>query len=438
MVFTYLEPTEAAVFRWAGRVVAEIGLQYLASTVYLKLNEESYDRLLAIAEHPVVSKYVVKLEYETKGLIFIDRGFFDWQIRSIRMIPQRHDFERPGSLASARAWRSYVRQSVRDKPLLGHRRTRQLLNRACVMYEACHASQKKVEHANFFPKKTAEAIKQFRNLKRISTSAYGVYERYLAGIKALLPTCYFAYPTSTIASVVDATSPILMAAESAGLYVDNICCQPISWQIFSPNKRNLPALKRSMLRLKTMSIAFAIQPDMPEGGMDWGVEFVQREILAKGHVRDLISSAPDLEYLGIAFDGWWPEDITYTTLNKTIGKSYWSSLKAVSLEGLGLDENDLVDFCKRHAHTLKDLSLTRMALYEGSWNGTFYRMRRAFKLGQQLNTCKLRGFFISSEGIYDMGDSDASATGIIASNYIRATDVGDISLDEYREAMGVQ
>lgn len=38
MVFTYLKPIEAAAFRWAGRGVAEIGLQYLAPTVYLRLN----------------------------------------------------------------------------------------------------------------------------------------------------------------------------------------------------------------------------------------------------------------------------------------------------------------------------------------------------------------------------------------------------------------
>lgn len=64
MVFTYLEPTEAAAFRSAGRIFAEIRLQYLALTVYLTLEGESYDRLWAIAEHPVVSKTVNCLLYE--------------------------------------------------------------------------------------------------------------------------------------------------------------------------------------------------------------------------------------------------------------------------------------------------------------------------------------------------------------------------------------
>ncbi|KAL9072709.1 MAG: hypothetical protein Q9161_003418 [Pseudevernia consocians] len=432
MVFTYLEPTEAALFRWAGRVVAEIGLQYLAPTVYLKLNEESYDRLLAIAEHPVVSKYVVKLEYETTGLQSINREEFDREIRSIMKIPQRHEFEPPGPLTSARARRSYVRQSVRDIPLLGHRQIGRLLKQTWSMYKTCRADQKKVEQANFFREKTVEAIKQFQNLKSISTSTYGVYERYLAGVKELLPTCYSAHSAFTIAPIVDASSPILMAAESAGLYVENFCCQPCSWQFFTLNKRDLAASKRSMLHLKTMSIAFASPPGTSTFRAIQSAHRAHRGILAKGHVRNLISSAPDLEYLGVT------TSVIYAKIDGTIGKSYWSSLKAVSLKGLMSEGNDLVDFCKRHAHTLKDLSLAGMRLNEGSWYVTFHRIRRAFRLGQQLDTCKLGEYFISPEDRYHMGDHDANATGMIASDYILATDVGDISLNEYQEARGFQ
>ena len=427
MVFTYLEPTEAALFRWAGRVVAEIGLQYLAPTVHLKLNEESYDRLLAIAEHPVVSKYVVKLEYETTGLQVINREEFDRRIRSIMRKPRRHEFEPPGPPTSARAWRSHARQSVRDIPLLGHRRTSWLLNQAWSMYEACHAGQKKVEQANFFREKTAEAMKQFQNLKSISTSTYGLYERYLAGVKEVLPACYFAHSAVPSASIVDATSPILMAAESAGLHVENFCCQPFSWwHFFTLNKRDRAALKRSMLHLKTMSIELANEPGM--GTFRQMAHMIQ----AERHVRDLISSAPDLEYLGVTSS----DDLA--TLDEIIGESYWSSLKAVSLKSLISEPDYLVDFCERHAHTLKDLSLTGMSLYQGSWDVTFHRIRRAFRLGQQLDTCKLGGWFISPEDRYHMGDHNANVTGMIASEYILATDVGDISLNEYREAMGFQ
>ena len=160
MVFTYLKPTEAAAVRWAGRVVAEIGLQYLAPTVYLTLKEESYDRLLAIAGHPTVSKYVVELDYKTEGLRPMAREDFDRMIRRTGVIPQRNDSsERPDSCASARAWRAYQRESLRNIPVFNQRLTKQLLNRAWSMYEADYASQKKVQQANFFREKTAKAMK---------------------------------------------------------------------------------------------------------------------------------------------------------------------------------------------------------------------------------------------------------------------------------------
>ena len=89
MVFAYLEPKEAAVFRWAGRVVAEIGLHYLTPKVYLRLREESYDRLLAIAEHPIASKCVVELQYETEGLPLINNLDFDEYFRCQDLVSQR-------------------------------------------------------------------------------------------------------------------------------------------------------------------------------------------------------------------------------------------------------------------------------------------------------------------------------------------------------------
>ena len=62
-VFVYLRPTEAAALRRAGRAAAaDIGLEYLAPTIYLRLNEEESDRLFATANHPAASKHVVNIE----------------------------------------------------------------------------------------------------------------------------------------------------------------------------------------------------------------------------------------------------------------------------------------------------------------------------------------------------------------------------------------
>ena len=434
LVFTYLKPTEAAAFRWAGRIVAEIGLQYLAPTVYLALKEESYDRLLAIAENPIVSKYVVKLIYETRGLGCINREEFDVRIQNTNIIPPRHDSERPDSFASARAWRAYDRESVRSLSLISKGKATQRPNGAWSLHEAYRINEKKVLKANFFREKTAEAMRYLRNLKSVFASADGAYERYAAELRELLPTYYivdWVYGEDSLSF--DPTSSVLLAAESAGLHIGNFCSQHFNWQVFRQNDKDLAALNRSMLYVRFMNIAFTIQRDLGQRRMIRDIEFIRRECLAKGRVLALLTSAPDLEYLELTFTTW-PQ--AYPTVNETLGNFHWSSLKAVSLDHVVTREHDLVDFCERHSHTLKDLSLKDMILQEVTWGVVFHRVRRAFRLGQQLHGCKLAGEFVDSLGFILMGGNNK--TGVNISDYIRATNVGDISIGEYYEVRGLR
>ena len=422
MVFTYLEPTEAAAFRLVGRVVAEVGLQYLAPTVYLALNEESYDRLLAIAEHPIVSKYVMKLEYETEGLRFINRHQWDQVIKSTTITDA--SLERPNPYASARAWRAYDRG----------RETTRALDRAWLMYEAYHASQKRVQQAQFFPQKTAEAMKQLRNLTKISASGDGAYRRYVAEMKDLLPTYYLSCSYELERpSVVDTTSSILSAAESVGLRCHHFLSQSINWQIFGQINNNLALLKKSMLHLKTMNLDFSILQRFRLEDQS-----INMEVVKKGYVLDLVTSAPNLQYLSLAFktrrhnymDTSFNMDIPF---KKTIGGFYWPSLKAVSLVRLYSHQHELGEFFERHARTLKYVSLEDMHQYEGLWHMTFQDMRRAFAFGQQLNTCRLRGFF-SSPAIRSI---HIRGVNTVISDYVQTTDFEDISLKEYCKAIGV-
>lgn len=78
-----------------------------------------------------------------------------------------------------------------------------------------------------------------------------------------------------------------------------------------------------------------------------------------------------------------------------------------------------------------------MKSYEASWDAVFHGVRRAFRLGQQLDTCKLLGQFIyraDSSILMDRNPSregEVIPAGMLISSYIRSTKVGDISLDEF-------
>lgn len=69
MVSKFLERTEVASFRLLCRNVAQIRLEYLVPEVQFRCNENCYDRLLATAKHPVVSRYVTNLACESDNFM---------------------------------------------------------------------------------------------------------------------------------------------------------------------------------------------------------------------------------------------------------------------------------------------------------------------------------------------------------------------------------
>ena len=440
MVFAYLEPKEAATFRWAGRVVAEIGLHYLTPKVCLMLREESYDRLLAIAEHPVASKCVVELEYETEGLKFLDREAFDRTFTYNDMTPERHDAsERLASVASARDWRALKRESRRNRPPPD---TAQLLDRAWSVYEAIQADHKKVEESKFFPNKLVAAFKRLPNLKSISTPTTSVHQRCVAEIKGKLPI-YFSEENDLSCDPLDlgATLSILLAVESAALQIESFCCKRFNWHTLLQDLSNLPALRRSILHLQLIDITFPEPPITYIDGWPEEIDFSVREYLVKGGIRDFLTSAPSLQYLRLGFR-MWPYFCLAPRLEKTIGTFHWPSLKSVSLDTVAVSEHSLVDFCEIHAHTLRDLSLRDIQLEQGFWDVTLHRIRRVFGLGQQLYTCTLEGVFWEHDSCasIDMGlecSGNKETVGAVISEYIRATHIGDIELVDYYEMMGL-
>ena len=425
MFFTYLEPKEAAAFRLLGRIVAEVGLQYLVPTVYLALNEESYDRLLAIAKHPIVSKYVVRLEYETEGLRFVTRHQWDLIITMLPVTNSRDAAsDRPQPSASARTWRAYDRESVRAMTSLNRRQTTRALNRAWLIYEGYHASQKRVQQAHFFPEKIAEAMKQLPNLKTIFATADGAYKRHVAEVRKFLPTYYLRAFHIGRSSIADTTTSILSAAESVDLRCHHFLSQYTNLQIFGQIKNNFASLKKSMLHLKTMNLRFTVMQ------RDNEMDSINMEILENEYVLDFVTSAPNLHHLSLAFDMWCYNDLQIP-FNRIIGSFHWPFLNAVSLVGLCSHEYELPDFFKRHARTLKYISLKDMHQYEGSWYMTFQDMRRAFAFGQQLKSCRLSGYFSSPTG------GIICTEGAAVSDYVQATGFEDISLNEYYEKIGM-
>lgn len=178
-VFSYLKPTETANFRLLCWSFAQIGLEYLVPCLYLQIDINSYERLIAMSRHPIVSKYVKWLEYEVDCVK--DLGFQDWEQnlygREYLAAENQDPPVRPPANASQRTWRAFDRATTAIDSMPRHRFKASQLEEAFMIYlelaeaqehirtQACHGS-------------ITEVMKLFPKLKGVRMSRFGAFDRY--------------------------------------------------------------------------------------------------------------------------------------------------------------------------------------------------------------------------------------------------------------------
>lgn len=168
MVCTHLKPREVANLRLASRVVAPIGLQYLVAELHLVAAEDSFKRLAAIAEHPVVSKYVTSLLYEADLLEVLDEEEWKKKVRS----PDYRKRLREGPRYMLRSHRGDSAQArVVPRVVPRHQYTKQQLKEAFRTYQGFCDYQRcgDQSYSNIL-----KAMKRFPNLNELTMWAeYG-------------------------------------------------------------------------------------------------------------------------------------------------------------------------------------------------------------------------------------------------------------------------
>ncbi|PBP25578.1 hypothetical protein BUE80_DR003503 [Diplocarpon rosae] len=70
----------------------------------------------------------------------------------------------------------------------------------------------------------------------------------------------------------------------------------------------------------------------------------------------------------------------YVPLWMIFGSHTWSHLKKLKLEGMVFCEKGLAEFLERHAANIRELDLSGIALWQGSFEGLFRRLRNSLRL----------------------------------------------------------
>lgn len=213
MICSYLTPTQVASIRFLNKTIAAIGLEYIATTVTLTLKEESFDRLLEIAHHPILSKHVQTLRYEHDFLTDLDQRVWEYQIRTPELESARNK-EPPGFGASERKWRAFRRECrfTVSRKKYGKKRLDQVYS----TYQIHRAEQEHTRRSGFFIDKLAHGLQHLPNLRLIYMPTLGSYSRYQKEIAESLDGATFDQSASGIESdSVAVTRSILLAIDRA-------------------------------------------------------------------------------------------------------------------------------------------------------------------------------------------------------------------------------
>lgn len=430
MIFSYLTPTQVASIRFMSKMLAAIGLEYIATTVTLTLKEDSFDRLLEIAYHPVINKFVHSLHYEHDFFTDLERTEWERNIKTPEFMAVRKrcsGIPVPTFNASQRAWRAYHRGCGAIKACNTYGKKR--LDQAFSTYQNYCAEQDRAWRSDFFSSKLTDALQHLPNLRTIYMPKHGNYSRYQKEIAQLLNGAFYDQPSIESDSVA-VTRSLLLAVDEAIHGGQNVNTQAGSAGSEPARKASSRDSRNANYNAPTASnqVSASLGGRTPNGGYLRGndSEGSNQRVLRVGNFifgsfnwRLLLEgdkvfvamkrSISHLTKLGIhLLDDCWiketrphfaslsdmeaqrqclikgrfPEFMNsapgleglsistgpnnFCRLMVVVGLCHWPFLKTVRFQGFRVGIHSLEGFCSRHSSTLSNLSLGDLEVDESS------------------------------------------------------------------------
>ena len=473
MIFGYLMPTEIANMRLISSNIAGIGLKYIATTVTLTLHEDSFDRLLDIAHHPVVNKSVRNLCYEHGSFLALPRTEWEESIITPKLMATENGpvwKPYPGNEDSKRVWRAFNRDRNAIKAYYSYSRKR--LDQAFLAYQKHCAEESRARRSGFFSNKMIHAVQHFPNLETICTLS-GSCHRYSAEIAKILKGADYYQRTIHVHNVavtravfvavdrvirdsqiindratnvenghaliarsqdpstaggndqerndqvksglVDGTSnqycPVLtMPGRSQSiLRIKHLVLEDFDWRLLLEGVQVFSTMKRSLSHLTKLEVHLLAGSDTGSSGVN--------DLL-----HQFVKLAPDLEELSVSLNRErWP--LSAVGLPDIVGSFHWTSLKTVHFFKIVINADNLQDFCSRHSSTLSSFRLGGVfmvgyasLLGRNAWYPMFTNIRET----TQLEKACIYGRLATIDYRYDMHDrtDGRRASGTLIGRYL--------------------
>lgn len=394
MVLANLEPQDVTQIRLTCRLLADIGTHYLLSELHLIVKSSSFERMRQISRHPIVSQTVRSLFYEAE-LIQRCHDFKAWKacIENFTVLADMavtHPRDRK-SLTFLRLWREHQgsprpRRSVKE------------LRRAYAHYSQYAANQQMIRRHDHNSGPIRDAMSRFPNLDTIhmvrerdifDCSRYLVRE-FEAGLRVPCNR-----QLSQDACGVSQLLSVLLGAISTGRKLRRVTCDQVHWTFFIQRVDVLAKTRLAVEHLDFLQLKISTCHEGDDGDVDamnCANSRACTERLQHGALRDFVAAAPHLKDLNIGLNPVYGH-LPPISLTHAVGTHRWLYLERVTFAYLLTREEDLLDFCDRHATNLTHVSIVGLTLTTGRWQRVLQQIRRALRL----RTVEISGYLMSHD-----------------------------------------
>lgn len=407
MIHKYLEPTDVARLRLVSQNMAQIGLEYLVPCIHLQLTTASYSRFIAVSRHPVISKHVYGIQYDSDFLTHVSwEDFKLWRMHGRGSAPSVHD-------RRSRGPRTRAQLKLEEKR---ERSEMEKIQAAYRVYQNFLKDQSELERQAFFSSRVSEAFLRLPKLIRLETGDSWNHDRFLKSLEvffgrdvrgATIPEGGWFWPLALtyigmeLGLSAPITATLLCGLGRAKSSIQQIVVADLNWRFFSQTDSAFAVMKNSLSKVHRIKVRFDGSELRRRLAETERLKF--EECLTKKRPFEFLTSCSELTHLDLC----WYEDVVWDKLDLQhfLGDFTWHLLSSVRLGDFYITEEALVKFAARHSKSLDQLSLWDITLSEGAWYSTLKRMRKVLRLKK----ASVSGIFYHNDGdAWWMDDDDFS------------------------------
>ncbi|KAI0118420.1 hypothetical protein GGR51DRAFT_499494 [Nemania sp. FL0031] len=356
VVCSLLEIDDVLNFRLVNKLFADIGAAYMLPDVTFYMHQEELDRLEAISLHPILSKQVVSLTYYAEVLASPKVTWYEFLRNHKRNV----------------RWNGILRETPHQ--LIGEYKK----------YSDAIDNQEEFTAEERDLKLLKEILPRFPKLKtiRMSPGRWLDDEEFRVRRKnpfsELLKRSYLAdiYPEGK-----HQFYALLMANAHSPCALTNLRAGPLHWSFFKRSERELFAMFKPLVNLTSIGFAIAVTAAGDLSPEDSSFRRCKR-LLAKGSVRKILKSLPQLQSLYIEVEDIEPDvDGKGAWLKDVIEPGFrWAKLKQLTIGGIATNRMELADALMLHKDTLRTLCLRDVTLGSTSWRKFLPVLRKQLHL----------------------------------------------------------